>query len=251
MSPNETSQTESEAIVLPRTRRSQEIGLGNAAYQPKRIPLDKAGCMPDGRRRRSSRSSERLSERAEGKQKIDIFNSKDDFLSSTVILKTKPRLLISTTSSEEGEFSSPVPPSYKSTIVEPTLPLPIPSKSQRGRVPQTDILFTGKKIITAPKERVKPAVDLDEAWKNIKMEQDEKFADEYRDNLLSSRCWDIWKQGYIWVMVRVQVWFTLQNPNPISVEYQSASPRGTRYDASAIIYAEVARSHDCSTRCRR
>jgi len=84
--------------------------------------------------------------------------------------------------------------------------LPIPSsKSQRGRETQRDALFTGKKIITAPKGRVKPAVDLDEAWKNIKMERDEKFADEYRDNLLLSRCWDIWKQGYIWVMVSAQV----------------------------------------------
>jgi protein SFI1 len=52
-----------------------------------------------------------------------------------------------------------------------------------------------------PKERSKPAVDIDEAWKNIKMEQDEKYADEFRDNLLLNRCWDIWRQGYLWIIV--------------------------------------------------
>ena len=206
MPPSETSQTESEVVVPPRIRRTQEINLANPAYQPQRIPLGRANGILSERRRRSSHSSERLSGRAEGKRKIDIFHAKEEFLSSTVILETKPRLLISTTTSEEGELLSPVPPSYKSTIIEPTLPLPVPpSESQRGRVTQGDALFTGKKIVTAPKERVKPAVDLDEAWKNIKMERDEKFADEYRDNLLFSRCWDIWKQGYIWVMVSPQV----------------------------------------------
>ena len=101
--------------------------------------------------------------------------------------------------SEDGDIS-PVPPSYKSTIVEPTL-LDVPLRTNREKIPQADSLFSGKNIFSVPKERPKPTIDLDEAWKNIKMEQDEKYADEFRDNLLLMRCWDIWRQGYLWIIV--------------------------------------------------
>ena len=51
--------------------------------------------------------------------------------------------------------------------------------------------------LSAPKERK----NLDDAWKNIKMEQDEKYADDFRNDMLLTRCWEIWRQGFQWIMV--------------------------------------------------
>lgn len=152
--------------------------------------------MPSGDLEASLNANRRLSVSEKAGQKADIFLSKEDFLSSTVIHKGGIKLPLSTTISDDGEMS-PVPPSYKSTIVESTLPT-VPLRTKKGKSPQ--ILFSGQKIFSVPKERLKPTVDLDEAWKNIKLEQDEKYADEFRDNLLLTRCWDIWRQGYLWII---------------------------------------------------
>lgn len=53
--------------------------------------------------------------------------------------------------------------------------------------------------LSAPKERK----NLDDAWKNIKMEQDEKYADDFRNDMLLTRFWEIWRQGFQWIMVSV------------------------------------------------
>ena len=194
------SHSESENLPLSMTRLSKENTMGIHRRPHQGIPPANVGR--DARRRRSSHSFKQPSEKPNDMQQIDIFHSKEDFLSSTIVHKTKSKLLTSMAMSEEdGELSSPVPPSYKSTIVEPTVPVPTATRLEGRRVPQSDSLFTGKKIVTVPKQRPKPAIDMDEAWKNIKMEQDEKFADEFRDNLLLSRCWKIWRQGYLWIVV--------------------------------------------------
>ncbi|KAI0374779.1 hypothetical protein BV20DRAFT_1010391 [Pilatotrama ljubarskyi] len=52
----------------------------------------------------------------------------------------------------------------------------------------------------APRERRGSVIDADEAWKNIQMERDEETADEYRKMRLLERCWEVWKQGYQWII---------------------------------------------------
>ena len=183
-------------MPLPRTRRSQE----NKFLPITRYKQYVASAEPRNTRNTKRRGSSQLlvlSEKAgDSMPKPDIFHSKEDFHSSTVVHKKLP---LSLTTSEDGDFS-PVPPSYKSTIVEPTLPVAT-LKTNKGKYSRTESLFSGKKIVSIPKGRSKPTIDLDEAWKNIKMEQDEKYADEFRDNLLITRCWDIWRQGYLWIIV--------------------------------------------------
>ncbi|KAI0646947.1 Sfi1 spindle body protein-domain-containing protein [Trametes meyenii] len=51
-----------------------------------------------------------------------------------------------------------------------------------------------------PRERRGSTIDADEAWKNIRMAQDEETADEYFKNRLVERCWEVWKQGYEWII---------------------------------------------------
>jgi protein SFI1 len=48
----------------------------------------------------------------------------------------------------------------------------------------------------------KPAVDEDEPWNKIRVAQDERTADRFRNARLLQRCLDVWKQGHDWVAVR-------------------------------------------------
>ncbi|KAI8998736.1 Sfi1 spindle body protein-domain-containing protein [Trametes punicea] len=50
------------------------------------------------------------------------------------------------------------------------------------------------------RERRGSVIDADEAWKNIRMAQDEETADKYYKNRLVERCWEVWKQGYQWII---------------------------------------------------
>ncbi|KDR81550.1 hypothetical protein GALMADRAFT_113988 [Galerina marginata CBS 339.88] len=92
----------------------------------------------------------------------------------------------STDTSDNGDsFSSRVPPSY-TTNLDPTLLRP-----SQGHAREREFL---------PKDTErKKTVDLDDAWKNIRLEQDEKFADKFREDMLIARCWEMWRQGFLWV----------------------------------------------------
>jgi hypothetical protein len=46
------------------------------------------------------------------------------------------------------------------------------------------------------------AADQDDALNQIRMAQDERSADQFRNARLLQRCFDVWKQGYDWVIVR-------------------------------------------------
>ncbi|KAF8959025.1 hypothetical protein BDZ97DRAFT_1923172 [Flammula alnicola] len=101
-----------------------------------------------------------------------------------------------TITSDEGANSSPVPPSYKSTVFDSTMPtLPL---HQIPKPEKIHSMFTARKTASVPHEKRK-AVDLDDAWKNIRLEQDEKFADKFREDMLVARCWEMWRQGFLWI----------------------------------------------------
>lgn len=42
----------------------------------------------------------------------------------------------------------------------------------------------------------------DDVWSKARVEQDEQSADQFRNTRLLQRCFDVWKQGYDWVIVR-------------------------------------------------
>lgn len=131
-----------------------------------------------------------------------IFEEHDSFLSSTVVHKPKAKLLMPVSPSEGVETSPLALPSYKATMEDTAMSNSRQTAKSDVKSPlSVDKLFAGKKIITAPKQRTKPSIDLDDAWKNIKMEEDEKTADEFRDTMLVARCWEIWRQGLQWITV--------------------------------------------------
>ncbi|OSD01620.1 hypothetical protein PYCCODRAFT_1445611 [Trametes coccinea BRFM310] len=71
----------------------------------------------------------------------------------------------------------PTPPPVTETILPPSLTQPAAKRERRGSV-----------------------IDADEAWKNIRMAQDEETADEFYKNRLLERCYEVWKQGYQWII---------------------------------------------------
>ncbi|KAI0670486.1 Sfi1 spindle body protein-domain-containing protein [Trametes maxima] len=105
--------------------------------------------------------------------------------------------------------STSIPPSYGAAVRE-TAP------SAKDRL--ASLLNRAKEIKIAPpsppspvqpppasyplpqRERRSSTIDADEAWKNIRMAQDEETADEYFKNRLVERCWEVWKQGYEWII---------------------------------------------------
>ena len=107
----------------------------------------------------------------------------------------------SLTSDTDSRGLSPMPPSYKSTPFGSVLP--IAQGTVKTELNQSNLTLKVvppiKQAAGQPKERK----NLDDAWKNIKMEQDEQYADTFRNDMLLTRCWEIWRQGFQWITVSV------------------------------------------------
>lgn len=116
--------------------------------------------------------------------------------------KTARQALPTSNSDDEEASSSPVPPSYKSTafdLTHPTLTRHTLARPEK-RVLPSSLTGNTRHNVSAPKEKAK-VVDLDDAWKNLRMEQDEKFADKFREDVILARCWEMWRQGFLWITV--------------------------------------------------
>lgn len=132
-----------------------------------------------------------------------VKTSKDfDFSIPSATRADKPVPLSFTSDIDSRGRISPVPPSYKSTPFASVLPIVHQiEKSELNQPSSTHkaVLPPIKQAASQPRERK----NLDDAWKNIKMEQDEKYADNFRNDMLLTRCWEIWRQGFQWIMVSV------------------------------------------------
>lgn len=56
-------------------------------------------------------------------------------------------------------------------------------------------------IASQPTERKNSAINEEEAWKKVRMIQDEKTADRFRKERLVEHCFDVWRQGFRWSIV--------------------------------------------------
>ena len=68
-----------------------------------------------------------------------------------------------------------------------------------------------------------------DAWKKIKMEQDEEIAVQFWEDRLVERCWDVWKQGYQWTIVsELSLFYALISiPLYIFIDYHGSSRTGS------------------------
>jgi protein SFI1 len=123
-----------------------------------------------------------------------------DFSIPTPIRANRPVPPSLTADTDSRGRISPVPPSYKSTPFASVLPIAQRTTSELNHPNSVhNVVLPIKQAASQPKERI----NLDDAWKNIKMEQDEKYADNFRNDMLLTRCWEIWRQGFQWIMVSV------------------------------------------------
>lgn len=98
-------------------------------------------------------------------------------------------------SDSEHDSTVPIPPPYKSIPSDRTYQ-PLPKQISSLSVVSNNI------VDTPSVDKKAKAIDLEDAFKNIKLEQDEKFADKFREDVLLARCWEMWRQGFIWITVR-------------------------------------------------
>jgi protein SFI1 len=108
--------------------------------------------------------------------------------------------------SSEGGRTAPTLPSYGAAIRETPLAPPLAlTKQDRLSASPAFTASAARRAVAKARECRGSVVNEDEAWKNIRMAQDEKEADRFRDEKLIERCWDIWRQGLQWVHVSIVV----------------------------------------------
>ena len=100
--------------------------------------------------------------------------------------KSVPFLTSTPPLSPHKPASRPTPSSARQPVLHRALTNSAPYKSL------TDL--------RTPKPRT---ADENDVWSKVRVEQDERSADQFRNMRLRQRCFDVWKQGYDWVIVRL------------------------------------------------
>ncbi|KAG5646652.1 hypothetical protein DXG03_002642 [Asterophora parasitica] len=103
--------------------------------------------------------------------------------------------------------TSTTPPSYRAATrsARPT------SKASASRLLQSPVIgaltpapviapATARKAVAIARERRGSVVNEEDAWNKIRMQRDEVEADQFRKDRLMERCWEVWKQGFQWIL---------------------------------------------------
>ncbi|KAF8636478.1 hypothetical protein AX17_003293 [Amanita inopinata Kibby_2008] len=114
---------------------------------------------------------------------------------------------IASVTTEDYGAPSSKPPSYRSTAKEaPVLqphhigqPQLNKQTAIRSKVPLD--ASAARRVIAEARGRKGSVVNENEAWKKIRMERDEKDAEQFYQDRLVERCWETWKNGHHWIIV--------------------------------------------------
>ncbi|KAI0693271.1 hypothetical protein BC835DRAFT_1354288 [Cytidiella melzeri] len=115
---------------------------------------------------------------------------------------------------ETAQASSSVPPSYNAATREldsvskaSYTPLRVLARAHTQASSSTSQASTShvapaaaRAAILQARERRSAVLNEEDAWNKIKMAQDEKEADRFREERLQERCWEVWKQGHQWIV---------------------------------------------------
>jgi protein SFI1 len=102
----------------------------------------------------------------------------------------------------EEYIPSTTPPSYRAALRDPHVyreQSPIRSLAISTQPPEGE---SARKAVALARERRGNVVNEQDAWSKIKMERDERDADIFWSDRLLERCWEVWKQGFQWIIVR-------------------------------------------------
>jgi protein SFI1 len=111
---------------------------------------------------------------------------------------------------EEVRTSSTIPPSYGAAIRDTHVYRTAPYVSRpRAHIVQprsAQAVPKPKPVPVQCRERRISMINEDDAWTKVKMLQDEKEADRFREDGLIERCWAVWRSGFDWILVRSSVY---------------------------------------------
>ncbi|KAJ7109323.1 Sfi1 spindle body protein-domain-containing protein [Mycena epipterygia] len=103
---------------------------------------------------------------------------------------------------------SNTPPSYRAAVHAPEQSkrqiVTDAARSAVKRPASLASLATARQLVAQARERKGSVVNEDDAWNKIKILQDEKEADRFREERLLERCWDVWTQGVQWIITTNQ-----------------------------------------------
>jgi protein SFI1 len=112
---------------------------------------------------------------------------------------------------EEIRAPSIILPSYGAAIMDTHVYRPAPyvprPRSHIDRPLSAQAVSKPKQTSNSSQERRKSMINEDDAWTKIKMLQDEKEADRFREDRLVETCWAVWKSGFDWIIVRFFVYY--------------------------------------------
>jgi len=96
------------------------------------------------------------------------------------------------------------PPSYHTTTrnSRSTAMLALASTSKASSLLATTVTSVeARKVVAKARENRGTILNEDDAWKKIKIQRDEVDADQFRADRLQERCWNLWKEGFHWIIV--------------------------------------------------
>ncbi|KZT11400.1 uncharacterized protein LAESUDRAFT_734266 [Laetiporus sulphureus 93-53] len=101
--------------------------------------------------------------------------------------------------------TSTIPPSYGAAIRDNAPARYFPRTATRGAVMYAPSMPSSsstavRSVLPRDNDRKANSIDEDEAWNKVMEVQDCKEADRFREDKLIERCWDIWRQGYEWII---------------------------------------------------
>lgn len=109
--------------------------------------------------------------------------------------------------SEDARTPSTVPPSYGAAVREAPILKPTPSIQRTRAQIERPLSAPGSTKATnapvQPRERRKSMINEEDAWSKVKMLQDEREADQFREEKLVEKCWAVWRSGFEWLIVRI------------------------------------------------
>lgn len=90
------------------------------------------------------------------------------------------------------------PPSYQAAnhSIQTVKSSHVSSQRRLTHVPPDE----ARKVVAMARERRGSVVNEEDAWKKIKMQRDEADAAQFRVDRLQERCWEVWRQGYYWII---------------------------------------------------
>lgn len=143
---------------------------------------------------------------------------------------------------------STTPPSYRAALRDTAIPrLLFPDATTRSKpidrpisLPLVNPAATARQTVAKAMQRRGSVVNEDDAWQKVKMSRDEQYADRFREEHLLERCFEVWKQGFQWIIVRFML-----SKHPLSfydmaIDNQSTNRRGPRQSFASSEHSALA-----------